>query len=60
VNSVSETVALYESMSTAQLVELRAAFEMDIAYATSDRTRGFASVRIDLIDDVLAERKATT
>jgi hypothetical protein len=58
-NSVHDTVKLYESMTTAELLELRAAFELDVANATSGVTIGFGTVRIELIDDILTERRAT-
>lgn len=48
--------ALYETMSSASLRDLRKAFEMDAAAATSDETVAFGRNRIALIDSVLAER----
>lgn len=47
---------LYEQMSDDDLRELRAAFELDIANATTPVTVAFGRGRIALIDAVLAER----
>jgi hypothetical protein len=52
--------ALYESMSTATLRELRHAFELDQANHTANGTlSAFCAHRIALIDSVLAARQAS-
>ncbi len=51
--------ALYVSMSTAELLDLRAAFEADMAGAVRLETIAFCVGRLALIADVLGRRAKT-
>jgi hypothetical protein len=52
----AETVMLYRSMSTSDLEELRAAFEIDQALAQTPDSNAFGEGRIELIGAILAAR----